>query len=36
MILTGGILPVFRGLKFEPNAGMAPEGVFFRGLDKLE
>ena len=26
------ILEVFRGLKFEPNAGIGQKGMFFKGL----
>ncbi len=31
-ILTTGIHLVFRGLKFEPNAGIGRKGTFFKGL----
>ena len=31
-ILTTDIHEVFRGLKFEPNAGIVPMGMFFKGL----
>jgi hypothetical protein len=32
-ILTTGIHPVFRGLKFEPDAEIGQKGVFFKGLN---
>jgi hypothetical protein len=31
-ILTTDIHRVFRGLKFEPNAGIGQKGTFFKGL----
>jgi hypothetical protein len=31
-ILTTDIHEVFRGLKFEPNAGIGQKGIFFKGL----
>ncbi|MBW2321011.1 MAG: hypothetical protein JRF31_09265 [Deltaproteobacteria bacterium] len=32
LILTTGILVVFRGLKFEPDAGIGQKGAFCKGL----
>jgi len=32
IILTTGIHWVFRGLKFEPDAGIGQKGTFFKGL----
>ena len=31
-ILATDIHEVFRGLKFEPNAGIGQKGIFFKGL----
>jgi hypothetical protein len=35
-ILTTGILVVFRGLQFEPDAEIGQKGRFFKGLKEFK